>query len=70
MREGQSDQLMFDPTEDESNAQRLVGKTQQLSCARCFGAIAYTNEATNLLESPFAHDYQVRFDDVDHVKLD
>ena len=64
---GESDYLLYDPVEDEQNALDHKDKSMQLSCAKCFSAIAYTNESqTNkpAANSEFECDYIVAKEDV------
>ena len=59
MKEGDADQLLYNPIEDELNEHMHKDKSLQLSCAGCFSAIAYTNEHDCSGEKLFESDYAV-----------
>ena len=72
MLEGEADELLFDPTEDEDNENILQGKSLQLSCAKCFSAIAFTNEGPSNQILLFESDYLVPIADIvdENIEID
>ncbi len=71
-REGEADELLFDPTEDEKNESMLKDKSLQLSCAGCFSAVAYTNESQKNGMLLFECDYLVPRSDIvdENIEID